>query len=162
MTPIVFTNIPQGGIKVVSSETKTSHKMVKQNMSFVLALSGFAIIQFIEGAKILFYGMKSSDFAPMTQVQLFVKLTAILQRGLESRNMDSLDELFVTREDMYLLKGFLEIRMSHCEKERDDRDPAFNADTYIGQKLLLLDIRELLLGEIIEEIVKQSKSHHDE
>jgi hypothetical protein len=153
-----FINIPQGGITVVSSETKTNYKMVKQHMSFVLAFSSFALLQFIAGAQLLFMGMKVTDFAPMAQVQLFVKLTAIIQRGFESKSMDLLDDLFVTREEMHILKGFLEIRMSHCEKERDDRDPAFNADTYIGQKLLLLDIRELLLGEIIEEVVKQ-KSH---
>ena len=63
--------------------------------------------------------------------------------------------LAVDRQDLFILRKWLEVRMLHCEMERDTRSDKFNPDTYIGQKLLLLDLRELLLGEAVDSLKKK-------
>ena len=77
------------------------------------------------------------------------KLTPLFQVELKAT-------LTVTRGEVKTMRSWLETRMSHCEMERENRTttknghPKFNPDTYIGQKLLLLDLRELLLGDIVD------------
>lgn len=64
--------------------------------------------------------------------------------------------LEVSRTELKTMKMFLELRMSHCEQVRQNElndiqsEEKFNPDAYICQKLLLISIREALLGQIIE------------
>ena len=51
--------------------------------------------------------------------------------------------------ELSVLRHYLTLRMKHCEKERDERSDKFNIDSYISMKFLLLDIRELLLGQVL-------------
>lgn len=105
-----------------------------------IKLTQFALIQLIHGAEII---EKASH-------KLVAKI-GIAAMNLATMQEHTSVELDFDREDVYELRNLLEARMLHCEKERDERNPKFNADTYIAQKFLLLDIREWLMIEAIGE-----------
>lgn len=145
-------NIPSNNFIVQEVQTETRRVWMKSFAKGLITLSGFAIIQFIEGADLC--NDKGSMYA--RHIKLLVKLA---KAGLINR--DTVD-VELTIDELQILREWLEARMSHCEKERDQRTMItvdgretlkFNPDTYIGMKLLLLDIREAMMGEIVPDKV---------
>ena len=147
-----FENIPVDSLKIVSAQNITEDRRIKIFSKGVISFSGFALCQFLEGADL--YAEKYTKIPPKV-LSLVVKIS----RHLVLLQSVSNPEIELTRFELLFLQEFLELRMKHCEKERDNRTAwphnpealKFNADTYIGQKFLLLDIRELLIGEILED-----------
>lgn len=145
-------NVPTDSLLVSHKETVKMRAIVKMFQSGTIFLNGFAISQFLEGFSLLVPSYsKVSILAEHTSLSL--KIT----KGIAAAIQLGKAEYEVSYSEVKILKEWLEARMRHCEKERDervtwphDRDALkFNPDTYIGQKLLLLDLKELLLGEII-------------
>lgn len=125
-------------------------------------LSRFAIDQFIKGIQSIEPGQQVPSDMPILLGKLY---SASLDADKYNQNMIGIN---VSRLEMQFLREMLEARMLHCEKERDEENKVnsslnsnlrnsainikFNPDTYIQQKLLLIDIREWQLGEVIEVI----------
>lgn len=145
----VLNNIPTNSFISDNEETRNDYVQLKQKTKATLQLSNFAIIQFIHGAKLMVSDEKDVRISRNKATNL-VKLMSMLTEVAMRNGKNSTDTLFFERKEVILMREMLEARMSHCEKERDERSDKFNADTYIGQKLLLLDIREWLLGEVVE------------
>ena len=136
---------------VSNKETVSIRANVKMFQSGTIFLNGFAISQFLEGFESLIQSYSSVSIL-RNHVTLSLKLT----KGIATAIQLGKAEYQFSYSEVRILKEWLEVRMHHCEQERDNRTtwphngaPKFNPDTYIGQKLLLLDLRELLLGEII-------------
>lgn len=138
MNEKVFHNIPANSIKVVDSRGVKEKREIHFMTNVTLLLNGFALIQLIKGAALSF----AIDISK-SNVLLYTRLVdALIELN------DNAATLELERTEVITFKLWLELRMRHCEEERDARNPKFNPDTYIGQKLLLLDLRELLLGEL--------------
>ena len=148
------TNIPSNSLVVISKQTETTHRRVKLVTEAQLQLTGFAIAQFMEGVELVVAEatIKTMEVSTVKLILKLSKATTLLQSG-------PVTGITVDYKELTLLREWLELRMIHCEKEREERTtityvkdgpsfPKFNPDTYIGQKLLLLDLRELMLGEI--------------
>ena len=135
-------------LDVVKSSYKATVNVFKSGK---IALTGFAISQFLEGFELL---VKGALHPQKTDVLLSLKLSKAIAACIQLEKAI----VEINYEELTLLRNWLETRMAHCEKERDSRTTMpnsnvlkFSPDTYIGQKLLLLDIRELMLGEIVKE-----------
>lgn len=145
-------NVPSNSLTVSHKETISMRANVKMFQSGIIFLNSFAIAQFLEGFELCVKDDTRTNI-PKEMIMLSLKLA----KGIAAAMQLEKAEYEVSYSEMKILKEWLEIRMRHCEQERDkrvtwphDRDALkFNPDTYIGQKLLLLDLRELLLGEII-------------
>ena len=146
-------NIPTNFLVVVDKKTDSKYCHVRQFITGTIQLNGFAIMQFLEGAELVV-----ADATIITMKSKSVQLILRLAKSIPMVLHEEFVDINVDRKDLQNLRKWLELRMTHCEKERDERivipgttQQKFNPDTYIGQKLLLLDLRELLMGEIIEE-----------
>lgn len=148
-------HIPSDSLIVLHSEKITRKANVRIFQSGKILLTGFAITQFLEGFE-LYVKDDTRVNIPKEMVVLSLKIT----KGIGSTFHLKTAEFEFDYEELKTLRSWLEIRMRHCEIERDNRtvwphNPEalkFNPDTYIGQKLLLLDLRELLLGEILPDV----------
>lgn len=148
-------HVPTNSLVVSHKETVTRKANVRIFQTGKILLNGFAIAQFLEGFE-LYVKDDTRVNIPKEMVILSLKITKGIGAAIQLKNA----EFEFDYEELKILRTWLEIRMRHCEIERDNRvawphDPdalKFNPDTYIGQKLLLLDLRELLLGEIITEV----------
>ena len=142
-------NIPANSLQVLSSNKKEERVTMSFFFDGEIKLSGFAMMQFLHGAKL---ELESAEKEPTrNELTLWFKLSVnLLPIGKPSEV-----SLAVDRQDLFILRKWLEVRMLHCEMERDTRSDKFNPDTYIGQKLLLLDLRELLLGEVVDSLKKK-------
>lgn len=147
-------HINTNNMEVISCDNHTKTINVRLLVNATIRFNGFAIAQFIEGADLILTSSKCFNAV------ILAKLIIKLMRSLNA-------EMVFSYEELCILRSWLEARMHHCEKERDELIPSpmtrpqrekseyvhtalkFNADTYIGQKFLLLDLRELLLGEIL-------------
>lgn len=135
-------------LDVVKSNYKATVNVFKSGK---IALTGFAISQFLEGFELI---VKRSLHSQKADVLLSLKLAKAIAACIQlEKAIVELDY-----EELVILRSWLETRIAHCEEERDSRTTwpntntlKFNPDTYIGQKLLLLDLRELMLGEIVKE-----------
>lgn len=146
----VMVNIHRNSLIVENSLTDIIACQVRQIRKATISLSEFAIVQFLEGAEIE-ATTTSEKVMAMNDVQLILRLskaTSILRAEPQVK----IDVTFV---DLKTLRRWVEVRMFHCETERYNHTKTpegvekFNPDTYIGQKLLLLDLREVMIGEII-------------
>ena len=145
-------HVPTNSLTVSHKETVTIRANVKMFQSGTIFLNGFAITQLLEGFSLLV-----ESYSSISTLKEHVNLSLKLTKGIAAAIQLSKAEYQVSYSEVKILKEWLEARMHHCEQERDnrttwphDRDALkFNPDTYIGQKLLLLDLKELLLGEII-------------
>ena len=143
-------NIPSNSL-VLSDNAMfiTDKRTVKLFKSGEITLSSFAIVQFICGALLFF---KEKDFKiqsidrQLDQYEFYVWLSELMMSNQSGNPCD----IEVKYSELRTLKTWLVIRMLHCENERDNRSDKFNPDTYIGQKLLLIDIREIMMGQIID------------
>ena len=147
-------HVPTDSLVVLHSEKTTRKANIRIFQTGKILLNGFAISQFMEGFE-LYVKDDTRVNIPKEMILLSLKISKGLAMAIQLKNA----EFEFDYEELKTLRTWLEIRMRHCEIERDNRTvwahngaPKFNPDTYIGQKLLLLDLRELLLGEIITEI----------
>lgn len=148
-------NVPTNSLTVSKKETVTMKANIKMFQSGTIFLNGFAISQFLEGFE-LYVKDDTRVNIPKESIILSLKIS----KGIAAAIQLGKAEYEVTYSEVKILKQWLEARMHHCEIERDYRTVSphnpevlkFNPDTYIGQKLLLLDLRELLLGEILPEV----------
>jgi hypothetical protein len=147
-----YINIPATGFTSTNVQTKSEYIRVANKVSATLILSHFSIMQLIQGARLY---SSTKEQVPGKEVSMMCKLFDAMLQGGESISIDT------TRSEVKTMKMFLETRMSHCEAERDNRTTktlpngksieVFNTDTYIGQKILLIELREWLLGEEVSE-----------
>lgn len=133
----------QNGIIVNSVQNSTKKALIGTVTTASLKLSNFHILMFLYGAKIYVDNLKEST-VDREILSLYMSLN---ERLVE--NNEIVDFVFSAKQ-LKFLHDFLVERINHCEKERDERSSRFNPDTYIGMKLMLLDIKQLMLGEIIE------------
>jgi hypothetical protein len=148
-----FQNIPETGFSSNDEKTSVIKGYIKQRQSGYLTLSMFSVIQLIAGAR---ESVKGKSIVNSNIVEVMSKL---FELGISNSAIPT----EFTRDEVKILKQFIEGRMSHCEQERDSRATKnigpdsqlindviiekFNPDTYIGQKMLLIELREWLLGE---------------
>lgn len=135
-----YENIPSNSLKVIDFSEKSENVNVRFFSNGTIELSHFAVMQLLQGAITVVAGNDPYNVFGRRESNLYFYLTKLL--------LTPAAKLFVERLDLRVFKVWLEARMEHCEKERDAQNPKFNPDTYIGQKLLLLDLRELLVGNI--------------
>lgn len=152
-TNLKMVNVPSDSLIVLHSEKITRKANVKMFQSGTISLNGFAITQLLEGFSLLV-----QSYSSISTLKEHTNLSLKIAKGIATAvQLGGNAEYLVSYSEVRILKEWLEARMRHCEQERDkrvtwphDRDALkFNPDTYIGQKLLLLDLRELLLGEVI-------------
>lgn len=157
--------IPETGFASLNPQKDAAMIMMSFILADTLSLSSFSVIQLIKGVQ---------EIAPKTMIQSEI---AILMSKLFTSAVESNDDqckVDISREDVVLLRKWLENRMRHCEAERDeenkqinkglrtDSDRKFNPDSYIGMKLLLIELREWLLGEeVVDENVYNRKPQID-
>lgn len=163
-----YTNIPQTGFSSNDEQTSVQQVWVKNKISGFFQLSLFSIFQLIAGAKLY---TANKDKVEGSIVSLLATLFGYALEnqpagGSQSHEESPMSVIQLTRDEVKTLKLFLETRMANCERERDERimrthgstrvqleentQPAFNADSYIAQKMLLIELREWLLGEECE------------
>lgn len=171
-----FQNFEENAFLSVDTKTKSYAAIINRAVSGVFKLSLFACYQFIRG-------IKSDDLDHNKLMALLpatkygtVSLTIprlIADLSIYVADLQTMDEaarknhmISLQRDQVEILRILLEARMTHCEHERDSKDEEvkrrFNVETYISQKLLLLDIREWLtcysieLGKEVEPAVVSS------
>jgi hypothetical protein len=136
-----FKNISEHNLLAVETQTKTFHAIVEHATSGIFTVTLFTCRQIL-----LSLEDWADKFIPKDAGQLAVRLF----RAIENMNGEPSIQISLERSQVETLKKMLEARMLHCEKERDNRQEDFNPDTYISQKLLLLDIREWLMAYSVQ------------
>ncbi len=116
-------------------------------------INQFVAVQLMQGA-IIFHNKDDKKLSTNISYDVIIMLADL---GLNGQVKDQ--TIILHRTQVVFLRKLLDACMKHCEVERDDRImiglnkdiPKFNIDTYIAMKFLMLDIREWLLGEVVEE-----------
>lgn len=137
-----FENIQGTGFESVKPTFDVQKVYVKQKQSDYLKLSMNSVVYLIDGVKHLTAKQDKIDS------EIVYVMSKLYTFGL-LKNTNSETTLEVTRQDVRLMKQFLEEVMSVEEKLRDNRSEEFDADHYITMKFLLIELREWLLGEEI-------------
>jgi hypothetical protein len=160
-----YQNIPASGYNSLRPEFVTKPIMASMRQSDQIVLSPFSILQLISG---LTHIQQHED---KEYVKYFIDNALAVMRvagllyaahiGPKFKGEEEQLKFEVTREDMEVMVKLLKIRMTHCEKQRDNRDLNFNPDTYIGQKLLLIDLKEWLMIEaiVLDNIMEEESKH---
>lgn len=143
-----YKNLPATGYNSMDAKYETKELTVSYRVNDIISLSLFSIVQLLFGATLVTKDNSSTD--PFTLITLLAKL----QIAHIDVKVGADIKLPVTRKEVYQLLHLLDLRMKHCEAERDSGNDKFNPDTYIGQKLLLIDLREWLLLEEVEGLPK--------
>lgn len=160
--------LPETGFLSLNPKKDIALIMMSFIINDTITLSPFSVIQLISGV---------GEFQPNTMIksEVAILMSKLFSQAvfIASENNISID---VSRDDVVMLRTWLETRMIHCEKERDEENrnavPAehakFSPDTYIGMKLLLIELREWLLGERViqpeyaEPVRRKEVSYPDE
>lgn len=159
--------LPQTGFASLNPQKDAALIMMSFTVNDTISLSTFSVTNLIKGV---------GNFVPgqMIRSEIAILMSKLFTSAVETSE-DSC-KIDVSRDDVVLLRQWLETRMAHCEQEKNAYNEAiaiwndkpsysrgeepvnkFNPDTYIGMKLLLIELREWLLGEeVIEE--RSSKS----
>lgn len=159
-----FVNIITPVFTSETNEISSERVYVKLNTSGTFSIDEFSLLQFLLGYK-LWLDQMDQNKEDSLRIKIAILMSTLTLAFLKVSNGDheqKLEHIELTRNDVKFLREILETRMRHCEKERDDRNPAFNADTYISMKLLLLNIREWLVGEEIPAPQIPANTHVDE
>ena len=151
-----FNNIPASGFSVVNQSTDRMILRVEAFKEGNITLSPFAVAQILEGTEHM-PELQSDETRNISRAifNIYVKLNSAFRKIQISSGPDQMP-FAITRRELLTLIQWLKLRMHHCELERDQRVminnelPKFNQDTYIGQKLLLLELLDLAMGTIVE------------
>lgn len=138
----------QNGIIVNSVKSSVKTAIISLTKTANLKLSNFHVLMFLYGAKLHVESLKQ-EMVDKDILSLYMSLNEVLVENAPEKEFE------FTSKQLRFLEQFLISRIDHCEKERDDRNTKFNPDTYISMKLMLLNIKELMLGEIIEVICEE-------
>lgn len=154
-----FVNIPKSGYNSLEPQFETKMLMVSLRTTDIIVLSTFSILQIICGLTHVQQAPENFSLLFKDPMKILRVAGLLFGAALAPRRADEgdLSKITVNREDVQIMLDLLKIRMAHCEKERDDRDPRFNPDTYIGQKLLLVDLREWLAIEQALDVTELAK-----
>jgi hypothetical protein len=144
--------IEENSIKSYDTKTSSYEAIVNQAEAGRFSLTLFACIQVIAGAEFIEVFQNAKQNIAITRLLGKLSIYAINLTGTDEPLQVELE-----RSEVEHMKTLLEARMRHCEIERDQQSSNFNADTYISQKLLLLDIREWLMVYSVKLVRK-----HDE
>ena len=131
--------------KSLENHTVKFKAIVLRNENGLISFDKFALKTFIAS------GLLSELTENIKDLMLRLTLTMLTQGESEQQIDES-----VTREEVEELKRLVEFRLTHCESEKENNNPAFNADTYISMKLLLLDIREWLSVTVVDNLYSNS------
>lgn len=153
-----YSNIPKSGFNSLMPEFETSTVVVQMRSKDRLSLSIFSIYQILAGLRLLQDYVKATAkdhvslrwlAEPFNILTISGKLfeAALGAHADDVKSHERVVEFDVERKEVKIMLELLQMRMAHCEKQRDDRDPMFNPDTYIGQKLLLIELKEWLMLE---------------
>ena len=154
-----YKNIPEVALEVVKSEKRNYKAIVNLSQNFSIRFNAFCLFQFMLGYRLL-------ETDPLkSQLDLYHKivdalLVTIHSEAREIYEPNHVTDLELSRDELQMLIKFLLARMKHCEKERDERSEKFSPDTYIAQKLLLIELKEIMLGEIVE-VIGPMVPHHE-
>lgn len=135
-----YQNIPQTGFRLISSVQETKVAVTTFRVSGIIELAKFSLVQVLEGIRV-------SQFA-VIDVNLKSLIFRLIDLIFMNPQTDTLQGIEITRAEVEQLVSYLKERLNHCEKERDEKSIKFNADTYIAQKMLLLELKDWLSGEI--------------
>lgn len=141
-----YKNIPQTGFISSDVVTKTQTALTTFNQSAYLSFSLFSIIQMLFGAKSTVDSVEGNTISKQL-VLIYMKLNECFMIANAEHSAEITIQL--QREEVELLLQFVLSRMVHCEKERDEQSSKFNPDTYIGMKILVLELKEWLMGSVI-------------
>ncbi len=168
-------NIKKTGWSSKTIDTTTERVLLKLNQFANITLSPFAIRQIMSGAHLLLQqrGVKAALKYDETHLlsRLAIHIAYYAEDNESDRKVNVADLLTrttfgITRNEMFIMREWLETRMTHCEEELENRVMIgevvekgnvtkgalkFNKETYVTMKLLLLDIREWLLGTAVED-----------
>lgn len=148
--------IPETGFASLKPQKDAAMIMMSFIVTDIIALSTFSVIQLLKGVQ---------EITPKTMIkaEIAILMSKLFTSAVETSSNDQC-KIEVNREDVVLLRNWLETRMRHCEDEREEEnrkidrgsmsnsERRFNPDTYIAMKLLLIELREWLLGEeVIDE-----------
>jgi hypothetical protein len=159
MAQMKFQRIPENTFSVMNTQTTEYHAIVSQPISGTFRLTQFAYWQVIAGGKCFLH---FSDELKAHSMENIINVLSTLSLEVMTAGDDvHVHEIELLRGEVEIMRGLLEARMRHCEHERDQMSNKFNPDTYISQKLLLLDIREwLILHSVkIQKAVEQQVVH---
>lgn len=137
----------QPNVVATSSVTEVVRKSIRENLSGDFQFNANSLRSILIGGSLI---NPDSSF----DTKLFVDLTLI---SLDAKT----DIINLSRGKVRIIQKWIEARLTHCEWERAQEayaetgaivseevsKPRFNQDTYISMKLLLLDIREWLMGK---------------
>lgn len=156
-----FNNIPAHGFSIVNQSTDRMILRIEAFKEGNIMLSPFSVVQILEGAEHM-PELQSDETRNIARsvFNIYVKLNSAF-RKIQLNNVPEQMEFAITRRELLTLIQWLKLRMAHCEAERDQRTmikdgdgndiaPKFNADTYIGQKMLLLELLSLAMGTIVD------------
>lgn len=166
-----YKHIPASGFISLSTKTTCDMMEVRFNIEDIIHLSVFSVVQLLAGCTLVTADNTRDAFA-------VVRILAKLQIWQSEKSAGAENPCIpVTRAEVKTMIHVLQLRMAHCEKERDlrttrnnakgEKVEVFNPDTYIGQKLLLIDLREwLIIEETINSVIakvadKKSPVHED-
>lgn len=172
-----YKNIPESGFTSTKNEVTTTTVEVSMKISSTITLTIFSILQLIAGATYMTKWAGNPEAVkdikalnPFNVISLIAKLfecalAPVAKEDESHKELRYLVTLDILRGDVEIMLRLLEVRMKHCEEMRDSDDLEvkcrFNPDTYIGQKLLLIDLREWLALSAIpakKEDVKEFNS----
>jgi len=140
-TAPAFTNITMPVFTPSNFSASSKRVTVLFNEAADFNISKFTMVQFILG---------TVDFTNLPSTQKSFDILALFT-NLVMTDPTEEHKVYLKRDEVKMLEVWLKRRMAHCEMERDNKSPKFNPDTYISMKILLLEIKEFLMGEINED-----------
>jgi len=149
-----FENIPASGFTVMHQSTRFFKAVINAFEEGTITLSAFSIVQLLEGAEIDPDITHNEKVVSAVMFKAYQKLNNKFRRSLADKFNRQV--LIIDRHELTIFIKWLRIRMHHCEVERDTRavdesgNPKFNPDTYIGQKLLLMELLNLAMGDVVD------------
>lgn len=143
-----YNNIPSTGYQSLQAETSTTTMLVQMRISGTITLSVFSILQIIAGGQSVSVISEPfvRDYFKKHAFEVLAVLSKLYTIAIGPRRADEGDvcQVDVLRGDVEVMMFLLKLRMEHCEREKDAGNPKFNAETYIGQKILLLELQSWL------------------
>ncbi len=143
-------NINLDNIEIIGQERDSQHVRVSLFRTGSIRFSSFAMLQFSEGAELMpeITNEQTNKFVLTSVFKTYVKINNHLRKMLLQHQTAC--QMDWTREEVLVLKNWLKLRMEHCERERDERSEKFNPDAYIAMRYLMLELKELLMGDIVD------------
>lgn len=138
-----YQNIPTNSFQSTEVKTETRHAILTQKVSDILLLTLFAINTFIKGAT----KFQAKSLIKVEYLTIFAKMV-VAKDEAEKENSTSLVD--VNYDEVTILSEYLELEINYQEHLKDiNSDDFCGTEDYMGMKILLLEIKTWLMGEII-------------